>query len=97
MTKQKEKNFDGNYTKMLRAILNESLNQHPTKQQLYGNLPPISKTIEIRRTKHTGHCERSKDEDIIKDLQWTPSHRRQVLDDPQKLIFNSSVRTQDVI
>ena len=28
--------------------------QHPTKQQLNGHLPPISKTIQIKRTRHEG-------------------------------------------
>ena len=46
LTKQMEKKLDGNYTRMLRAILNKSWNQHPTKQQLYGHLPPITKTIQ---------------------------------------------------
>ena len=44
-TKRIEKKLDGNYTSMLRAILNKSCQQHPTKQQLYGHLHPISKTI----------------------------------------------------
>ncbi len=33
-----EKKLDGNYTRMLRAILNKSWRQYPTKQQLYGHL-----------------------------------------------------------
>ena len=45
LTKQLRKKLDGNYTRMLRAILNNSCKQHPTKQQLYGHLPPITKTI----------------------------------------------------
>ena len=36
LTKQLEKKLDGNYTRMLRAILNKSWRQHPTKPQLYG-------------------------------------------------------------
>ena len=44
LTKQLEKKLDGNYTRMLRAILNKSWRQHPTKHQLYGHLPPITKT-----------------------------------------------------
>ena len=40
LTKRLEKKPDGNYTSMLRAILNESWRQHPTKYQLYGHLPP---------------------------------------------------------
>ena len=55
LTKRIEKKLDGNYTKMLREILNKSRKQHPTKQQLYGHLPPITKTIKIRRTRHAGH------------------------------------------
>ena len=41
------------------------------KQQLYSHLPPICKTIQIRRTRHVGHCWRSKVElisDVLTDL-----------------------------
>ena len=44
LTKRLEKKLDGNYTRMLRAILNKSWRQHPTRHQLYGHLPPITKT-----------------------------------------------------
>ena len=71
-----EKKLDGNYTRMLRAILNKSWWQHSTKQQLYGRSPPIMKTIQVRRTRHAEHCWRSRDELIIDVLQWTPSHGR---------------------
>ena len=71
-----EKKLDSNYTRMLRAILSKSGRQHPTKQQLYGQLPPITKTIKIRRTRHTGHCWRSRDELVSDVLLWTPSHGR---------------------
>ncbi len=56
LTKRVEKKLDANYTRMLRAILNNSWRQHHTKHQLYGHLPPITKTIQVRRTRHTGHC-----------------------------------------
>ena len=56
LTKRLEKKLDGNYIRMLRAILNKSWRQHPTKHRLYGHLPPITKTILVRRTKHAGHC-----------------------------------------
>ena len=45
LTKRMEKKLDGNYTKMLRAVLNKSWGQHTTKQRLYGHLLPIAKTI----------------------------------------------------
>ena len=44
-TKRMEKKLDGNDIRMYRAILNKSWRQHPTKQQLYGHLPLITKTI----------------------------------------------------
>ena len=52
LTERIEKKLDGNYTRILRAILNKSLRPHPTKQQLYGHLPPITKTIKVRRNRH---------------------------------------------
>ena len=32
---------------MLRAILNKSWQQHPTRHQLYNHLPPITETIKL--------------------------------------------------
>ena len=75
LTKRLEK-LDGNYIKMLRAILNKSWRQHPTKHQLYGHLPPITKTIQVRRTRPTGYCWRSRDELISDVLLWTPTYSR---------------------
>ena len=46
LTKRLEKKLDGNYTRMLRAILNKSWRQHPTMHQRYGHLLPITKTIQ---------------------------------------------------
>ena len=76
LTKRLEKRLDLNYTRMLRAILNRSWRQHPTKQQLYGHQTPITKTIQIRRTRHAGHCWRCRDQLIIDALLWTPTHGR---------------------
>ena len=76
LTKRLEKKLDGNYTRMLRAILNKSWQQHPTTHQLYGHLPPITKTIQVRRTRHAGHCWRSRDELIRDVLLWIPTHGR---------------------
>ena len=67
LIKRIEKKLDDTYTRMQRAILNKSWTKHPTKQQLYGHLQPITKTIKARRTKHAGHCWRSKDK-IISDI-----------------------------
>ena len=76
LTKRLEKKLDGNYTRMLRAILNKSWRQHPTMHHLYGHLPPITKTIQVRRTRHAGHSWRSRDELISDELLWTPTYAR---------------------
>ena len=76
LTKRLEKKLDSNYTRMLRAILNKSWRQHPTKHQLYGYLPSITKTIQVRRTRHAGHCWRSRDELISDVLLWTLTYGR---------------------
>ena len=76
LTKRLEKKQDGNYTRMLRAILNKSWRQHLTRHQLYGHLPPITKTIQARRTRHAGHCWRSRDELISDILLLTPTYGR---------------------
>ena len=44
--------------------------------QLYGHLPPITKTIQLRRNRHPGHCWRSKDELISDVLLWNPTYGR---------------------
>ena len=73
-TKRLEEKLDGSYTRMLKAILNKSWRQHPTRHQLYGHRPPITKTIKVRRTRLAGHCWSSRDELISDVLLWTPTY-----------------------
>ena len=56
LTKRLEKKLDSHYTRMQRATLNKSRRQHPTRHHLYGHLPPFTKTILVRLTRHAGHC-----------------------------------------
>ena len=71
--------------------------QVPTRHQLYGHLPPITKTIQVRRTRHAGHCWRSKDE-LISDVLYGPPHMAmQKQDDQHEHTFSSYVRIQDVV
>ena len=67
LTKRIKKKLNENSTRILRAVLKKSRKKHPPKQLLYGHLPPISKTIQIRQTRHEEHCWRSKDE-LISDI-----------------------------
>ena len=76
LTKRLEKKLHGNFTRMLRSILNKSWRQHPTKYQLYGHLPPITKIIQVRGTRHAGYSWRSRDKLISNVLLWTPTYGR---------------------
>ena len=97
-----EKKLDGNCTRMLRSILNEFWRQHPKIQQLYDHLPPISKTIKVRRTRHAEHCWKSKDELMSDILLWIPSHRRAKAGPPartyiQKLCADTGFSLEDLL
>ena len=96
LTKRLEKKLDGNYTRMLRAILNKSWRQLPTRHQLYGHQPPIAKTIHARRTRHAGHCWRIKDELIRDVVLWTPAYGQAKQDDQLEHTYSSYVRIRDV-
>ena len=96
-TKRLNKKLDGNYTRMLRAILNKSWRQHPARHKLYGHLPLITKTIQARRTRHAGHCWRSRDELISHVLLWTPTYGRAKQDHQHEHTFSNYVRIQDIV
>ena len=86
LTKRKEKKLDRNCTKMLRAILKKSWKQHSTKHQQYSHLPPISKTIQIRR--HAAQV----------TFFYGPLHMDvPVLADQQELFHICSLQTQDIV
>ena len=97
ITKRLEKKLDGNYTRMLRAILNKSWQRHPTRHQLYGHLPPITKSIQVRRTRHAGHCWRSRDELIRDVLLWIPTHGRAKAGRPARTYIQQLCELQDVV
>ena len=67
-----EKKLDGNYTRMLRAVLNKSWRQHLTKQQLHSDLPTHhEKLSKLDENRHEG----TQLEKLISDvLLWSPSH-----------------------
>ena len=81
LTKRVEKKLDGNCTRMCSYI----------EQQLYGHLPPVSKTIQVRRTRHVGHCWRSKGELISDVFLWTPTHGRVGVSQPARIYYISFV------
>ena len=93
--RQLHKNAVSNIEQVLKA------KQVRTKQQLYGHLPHITKTIKVRRTRHAGHCWRSKDELISYILQWSPSNGRAKSGRPgrtyiQQLCTNTGYNLEDL-
>ena len=56
--------------------LEQVLASTPHKTPTVRRLPPITKTIQVRRTRHAGHCWRSRDELISDVLLWTPTYDR---------------------
>ena len=56
LTKALEKRLNGNYTRILRAILNRSWKDHPNNKEIYGNIPEIFTSIRQQRLRFSGHC-----------------------------------------
>ena len=81
--------------------MNKSWRQQPTRHQLYGHLPPITKTIQVRRARHAGRCWRSKDELISDVLLWTPAYGQAKAGRPartyiQQLCEDTGCRPEDL-
>ena len=96
LTKWLEK-LDGNYTRMLWAILNKSWRQHPTRHQLYGHLPPITKTIQVRRTRHAGEAGMNSSVQAVMYSYGPPHMAVQKQDDQHEYTFSNYVRIRDVV
>ena len=95
LTKRLVKRLDGNCTKMLRAISNNTWRQHPTKHQLYGHLPPITKTMLDEPDMQDTAGEAGKTSYVM--YSYGPSYMaKQTQDDHLEPIYSSSVRIRDV-
>ena len=91
LTKWLKKKLDGNYTRMLQAILNKSWWQHPTRHQLYGHLPLVTKTIQVRRTGE------ARTNSSVMYSYGPPHMAKQKQDDQLEHTYSSYVRIQDVV
>ena len=80
------------------CFLNQFWKQQPTNQQLYGHLPPIAQTMQIRQATHAGHCCRKKRTNSwLMFSKWHLHMSIPVLAMHQKLIFISSARILDAL
>ena len=62
--------------KNVESSIEQVLATTPHETPTIRTLAPITKTIQVRRTRHAGHCWRSKDELISDVLLWTPTYGR---------------------
>ena len=68
-----EKRLDGVYTRLLMRVKHLSWKQHPTKNIIYGDLPPVSNIVRSKRVQFAGHCFRATSEIISPLVLWKPS------------------------
>ena len=76
---------------MLRVVLNISWREHPTKERLYGKLPPLSSTIIKTRMRFAGHVFRNKDELASEVITWQPRRGRSNIGRPHKTYYQQLV------
>ena len=91
LTKRLKKKLDGNYTRMLRAILNKPWQQHPTRHQLYEPLSPVTKTIQVRRTAGEARTNSS-----VMYFYGPPHMAKQKQNDQLEHTYSSYERIRDV-
>ena len=65
-------------TRLLCAALNVSWRDYISNKELYGDLSPISTSLQIRRLQFSGHCWRSKNETVSQLLLSYPKHDRRL-------------------
>ena len=70
MKKELQDRIDGTYTRLLMRVQDISWREHKTKEQIYGDIPPISDTVAQRRVRLAGHCYRAKDQVISDVICW---------------------------
>ena len=99
MKRDLEKRLDGTYTRLLMRVQNMNWRNHPTKEEIYKDIPPISDTVRMRRNRFAGHCHRSKGEIISDLLLWRlpyPKRGRRPLTYPDVLCRDNEILFEDL-
>ena len=91
LTTHLEKKIDGAYTGMLCTAINRSWKDHLTNVELYGHIPPISKSLQQQRMRFVGHCWRSREELAGDILLWKPTHGHQPRGRPKKTYIDQLI------
>ena len=89
--KEARRQLHKNAARNIEQVLAATPNKAPTIR------PPVShhENIKVRRTRHAGHCWRSRDELISDVLLWTPTYGRAKAERPAGT-YSSYVRIRDV-
>ena len=98
LSKRLEKRLDGTYTRLLMRVQHLSWKNHPTKQLIYGKIPPVSTIVKSRRVQFAGHCFRAENEIISTLLLWKPSrsNRGRRLSYPDVISRDTGIQKQDL-
>ena len=97
LTQKNQKRLDGTYTN-LRRVQNIHWNEHPTKERIYGDFPPISDTLRRERLLFAGHCLRAENEIISMLLLWKKNIpiRNRRMTYPQMLSRDTGIDPEDL-
>ena len=97
LTKRLKKKLDGNYTRMLRAILNKCWRQHPTRHQLYGHLPPppLRKLYKLDEPDTQDTAGEARTNSSVMYSCGPPHMAKQKQDDQLEHTYSSYVRIRD--
>ena len=76
MNKEFQKRVDGCYTRLLMKVKNLHWKTHPTLNEIYENIPPISSVIAQRRARFAGHCMRASNQLISTILPWREQQKK---------------------
>ena len=96
---KQQKLLDRTYTRLLMRVQSLSWKKHPNKEQIYGNLPPISQLVKKRRVQFAGHCFRASGEMVSSLILWKPEsngRRGHKLTYPDVLAKDTGIRLEDL-
>ena len=102
LTEQLEARLDGCYTRLLMRVRNMNWRDHPSKEQIYGDLPKVSEVVRARRLNFAAHCARRLNEPVSRLVFWNPtqgtrSQGRPRLTYPKLLTQDAGIHQDDLL
>ena len=97
-----EARLDGCYTRLLMMVKNLNWKNHPSREQIYGDIPKISEVVRYRRLNFAAHCARRLDEPVSGLVFWNPTHGRRAqgkprLTFPKLLSLDAGMEQQELL